>query len=180
MTAWVHQHHQLATWDVIVCFHPRSWAHWARAARRCCRRCPTSICSFFAIKNRPVLITVLCFGCITCPRESFVRYFHFNHRTVTARAQMRIGLRIFESSEPHCGQSPWHPRTSPPQSYEASSPHMAAHRHPWAAGLVPDFSPVAALGSSQNQGDISTGKPNPCSAGYFFFKDPGAMLGPSL
>lgn len=43
-----------------------------------------------------------------------MRYFHFNHRNVTPGAQLRIHLRIFESSELHCGQSPWHPPTPPP------------------------------------------------------------------
>lgn len=57
-------------------------------------------------------------------------------------AQMRIGLRIFESSQLHRGESSWHLQSCHPQSSEASPPPMAAHRHPWAAGLVPDPSPI--------------------------------------
>lgn len=93
--------------------------------------------------------------------------FHFNHRAVTVRAQMRIALRISESSELRRGQSPWHPKTSPLQSDEASSPPMASHRHPWAAGLVPDSTFITVLKRSLNEGDISTSIFKLSSAAYF-------------
>lgn len=128
-----------------VCVYPRSWAHRARAACRRRRRCPTSISPSFW--NR------LMFRPHHFQQEIlFVRYFHFNHSTVAAIAPARIRLRIFESSEFHCGQSPWHLQTSPLQSDEASSPPMAAHRHSWAAGLVPDLSPIAVLERCSNRG----------------------------
>lgn len=147
--------------------HPLIKSAWACAVCRFCRWCPTSICSSFGIKNRAVLITDLCFDNITCRRETFARYFDFNHRTVAVGAQMRIVLRIFECLEPDCGQSLWHPKTSPPQFNKASSPPMAANRLPWAADIVGEYSPIAAPSRFLKGTDITTG---------FFFLFPKLAL----